>query len=391
MRLSAPAGEDEAVTREPAAWVEVDLDAIATNVRALKALTPPGCLLMAVVKADGYGHGSVQAAREALSAGADRLGVATVEEAQQIRMAGIPAPVHLLSEPPPRDAATVVEHHLVPALYTREFGEALSSAAVGAGRLAPFHLKVDTGMNRIGVRAEEACALVRAVRVLPGLALEGVFTHFATADDPAGREFVRQVERFDGAVRGLRADGIDVGLVHAANSAAAILQAGVHYDMVRCGITLYGLHPSSATCERIRLVPAMSVKARVSLVKRIGAGEGVSYGFTYHARAPETIATLPLGYADGVHRTASNKMAVIINGAVCRQVGLVCMDQLLAVVPEGIAVRAGDEAVLIGTQGQAEIPMDALARAAGTVNYETACAFAMRLPRRYVRGGRRAL
>ena len=269
--------------------------------------------------------------------------------------------------------------------------DALQEAARSANRTAKIHLKVDTGMNRIGVRAEEACALARAVRALPGLALEGVFTHFATADDPAGCEFVRQVERFDGAVRGLRADGIDVGLVHAANSAATILQAGVHYDMVRCGITVYGLHPSSATCERIRLVPAMSVKARVSLVKRIGAGEGVSYGFTYHARAPETIATLPLGYADGVHRTASNKMAVIINGTVCRQVGLVCMDQLLAVVPEGIEVRAGDEAVLVGAQGQAEITMDALARAAGTVSYETACAFAMRLPRRYVRGGRPAL
>lgn len=376
------------MTREPAAWVEVDLDAVARNVRALKALTPPGCLFMAVVKADGYGHGTVPVGREALSAGADRLGVATVEEALHLRTAGISAPVHLLSEPPPRDAAAVVEHHLVPALCTREFADALGSAAVSAGRRAPFHLKVDTGMNRAGVRAEEACALARAVRALPGLVLEGIFTHFATADDPAGRAFMRQVERFDAAVRSLRAEGIDAGLVHAANSAATILQAGVHYDMVRCGITVYGLHPSSATHGHIELAPAMSVKARVALVKRIGAGEGVSYGLTYHARAPETIATLPLGYADGVHRVGSNKMAAIIRGTLCRQVGQVCMDQLMVVVPEGIKVQAGDVAVLVGAQGQEEIPMDALALAAGTVNYETACAFAMRLPRCYVRGGR---
>jgi len=376
------------VRREPAAWVEVDLDAVAQNVRALKALAPVGCRFMAVVKADAYGHGAAQIAREALGAGADRLGVATVDEAVQLRAAGITAPIHLLSEPPPHDAAAVVEHQLVSALFTTEFAEALGAAALGAGRTAPFHLKIDTGMNRIGVRAEEACRLARAVCAIRGLALEGVFTHFATADVPGDRAFARQIERFDAALRALRAERIDAGLVHAANSAATILQAGVHYGMVRCGLAIYGLHPSSATFSRIGLVPAMSLKARVSMIKRLLAGEGVSYGFTYHAAAAETIATLPLGYADGVHRAGSNRMTAIVGGMVCRQVGLVCMDQLMVALPEGLEVRAGDVAVLVGTQGQASISMDTLAHAAGTVNYETACALAMRLPRRYVRGGR---
>lgn len=379
--------EDRAVEYEPAAWVEVDLDAVAHNVRTLKALTPRGCLFMAVVKADGYGHGAVPVAREALQAGADCLGVATVEEAVELRAAGITAQVHLLSQPPASAVSLVAQHNIVPALFTLDFARALGAAA--AGRTVPFHLKVDTGMNRIGVRAEDAWDLARALREVPGITLGGVFTHFATADTPGDQGFARQAERFEAALLRLRAEGIGTGVVHAANSAATILHPRTHHDMVRCGIAIYGLHPSEATRQRVGLAPSMSVKARISRVKRIDTGGGVSYGFTYCASAPTAIATLPLGYADGVHRAGSNRMHVIIGGSPCRQVGRVCMDQFMVEVPPGLEVRAGDVAVLVGVQGDARILMDELASAAGTINYETACAFALRMPRRYVRGGGR--
>jgi alanine racemase len=337
------------------------------------------------VKADGYGHGAVPVAREALQAGADSLGVATVEEAVELRAAGISAPVHLLSQPPASAVSLVVQHDIVPALFTLDFARALGAAAAKAGRRAPFHLKVDTGMNRIGVPAEDAWELARVLREVPGIALGGVFTHFATADTPGDRGFARQVERFEAAWLRLRTEGIGTGVVHAANSAATILHPKTHHDMVRCGIAIYGLHPSEATYMRVGLAPAMSVKARIAMVKRIGTGDGVSYGFTHRAAAPTTIATLPLGYADGVHRAGSNRMHVLIGGLSCRQVGRVCMDQFMVEVPPGLEVCPGDVAVLVGVQGDARIVMDELASASGTVNYETACAFALRMPCRYVR------
>lgn len=367
------------------AWIEVDLDAVSRNVGTLKVLTGPGTLFMAVVKADGYGHGAVQVASAALAAGADRLGVATVDEAAELRRAGVTAPIHLLSEPPMSSAGLIVRHGLIPGLYSRDFALALSKAATVAGAVVPFHLKINTGMNRIGVAAEEAVDFVESLRGLPGLAMEGVYTHFATADVPGDWEFDRQVQRFDAAVRAMRAARIDVGIVHAANSAATILHPETHHGMVRCGIAIYGLHPGEATHGRVDLLPAMSVKARVTQVRRIGMGEGVSYGFTYHAAAPTTIATLPLGYADGVRRGLSNSTRVLVRGAECRQVGRVCMDQLMVEVPRGVDVAVGDEAVVIGSQGSARVTMDDHAAVLGTINYEVACGFVARLERRYPR------
>ena len=365
------------------AWVEVDPGAIAENCRTLKRLTPEGIRFMAVVKADGYGHGAVEVARAALAAGADRLGVASVDEAVALRDAGIGAPVQLLSEAPEEAAATIIEYRIVPTIATREGAVALSRAAMIAGVEALYHLKIDTGMNRIGVRAEDAAEFATWLSGMPGISLEGAFTHFATADAPGDWDFERQVKRFRTALEDLRTEGIRPTLVHAANSAATVLHPETHHDMVRCGIALYGLHPSPATHGRVALVPAMSVKARVSFVKRIGLGEGVSYGLTWQADGPTTIATLPLGYADGVHRVLSNQMEVLIGGRRCAQVGRVCMDQLMVAVPSGVHVAQGDEAVLVGTQGAERIDMDELAGKAGTINYELACGFALRLERRF--------
>lgn len=365
--------------RRPA-WVEVDLSAIAHNVSWLKSRTPAGTRFMAVVKADAYGHGAVEVSRAALAAGADRLGVATVEEAIALREAGVRHPLQLLSEPPAEAVELLVQYEIVTTIATREFATSLGRAALRAEKQAAFHLKVDTGMNRIGVRAEEAGEFAASLRDVPGLVFEGMFTHFATADVPGDWEFGRQMRRFSDAVLDISAEWVRPPIVHAANSAATILHPETHLDMVRCGIALYGLHPSPATYGIADLKPAMTVKARVSFVKRIGLGEGVSYGLTWHAGGPTTIATIPLGYADGVHRVLSNKMSVLLRGKRCPQVGRVCMDQLMVEVPGG-DVQQGDEVVLVGAQGSDRIGMDEVAELAGTINYEIASDLALRLPR----------
>lgn len=372
------------MTYRRGAWVEVDLAAVAANVRALRGLLSPGTAFMAVVKADGYGHGAVPAAQAALAAGADRLGVATLDEAVELREAGIGEPVHLLSEPPLSAAPLVVEHDLVPALSSRDFAYALSAAATDAGRDARYHLKVDTGMNRVGVRAEDAADFAMSIAGVPRVRMEGVFTHFATADLPGDWDFERQLERFRGAIERMRTERLDPGIIHAANSPATVLHPEAHFGMVRCGIAIYGLHPAPATRARVDLRPAMAVKAAVSFVKRVGIGDGVSYGLTWRAAAPTTIATLPLGYADGVHRVLSDRMTVLIGGVRCAQVGRVCMDQLMVEVPDRVGVRPGDEAVIVGPQGSESVALDDLASSAGTINYEMACAFSRRMRREYV-------
>jgi alanine racemase len=238
-------------------------------------------------------------------------------------------------------------------------------------------------MNRIGVCAKDAADFVESLRGLPGIVMEGAFTHFATADVPGDWEFDRQLEQFDAAIAEFRHRGIDPGIVHAANSAATILHPETHFDMVRCGIALYGLHPDPVTHGRVALEPAMSVKARVTRVARLGMGEGVSYGMTWHAAAPTTVATLPIGYADGIRRSLSNSMRVLIDGRSCRQIGRICMDQLMVEVPRGVEASAGDEAVLVGRQGGEELSIEGMAELAGTIDYEIACALGARLERVY--------
>lgn len=366
------------------AWAEIDQSAIADNVTTLKGLIRPGTLFMAVVKADGYGHGAVPVARAAISAGADRLGVATVDEALELRSAGISAPIQVLSEPPETTVEAILKHDLVPTVTTREFAGALGRAAATRGTEASYHLKIDTGMNRIGVRAEDAPEFAAMLSEFPGLHLEGTFTHFATADVPGDWDVERQLSRFRDAIEQMRTERVDPGIVHAANSPATILYPQAHLDMVRCGIAIYGLHPSSATYGVVDLAPAMSVKARATLVKRVGMGEGVSYGLTWHAAGSAAVATLPLGYADGVHRVLSNKMRVLGSGERLAQVGRVCMDQFMVEVPRGSALKRGDEFVLVGEQGDERISMDEVAELAGTINYEMACSLGMRLERVYV-------
>jgi alanine racemase len=371
------------VTDSRWAWIEVDLDAVRHNVAALRGCQLSGDRFMAVVKSDGYGHGAVEVGRAALEAGATDLGVSTVAEALQLREAGFSAPVMVLAEPPEASAGTLLDHDVTPALFSAQFARALSGAAEARGVSAGYHLKIDTGMSRIGVPFDDAAEFAVALAELPGLRLEGTFTHLATADVPGDWDAETQIDRFTRALDAMRNERIDPGVVHAANSAATILYPKSHYDMVRCGIAVYGLHPSQHTRGRVDLAPAMSVKAKAVQVKRIAMGEGVSYGLTYRASAPTTVATLPLGYADGIHRVLSNKMQALCSGVRVEQVGRICMDQLMVEIPRQIDAKRGDEFVLVGGQGAERIGLDELADAAGTINYELACALGARLERLY--------
>ncbi|MBQ9020661.1 MAG: alanine racemase, partial [Eggerthellaceae bacterium] len=311
------------------AWVEVNLEAITHNVLEARRRLQPGVQLMAVVKADGYGHGAVECAQTALQAGADQLGVATVDEAIRLREAGLSAPILLLSEPPASAIPLLLAHHITPSVYTIEFTLAYAEEADRHNMKAPFHLALNTGMNRIGVRAEEALDFVRQISFHRALVQLGTFTHFATADSSDAIDFNSQVRRFINAISSLRNAGVDTGMVHAANSAALFRFSDVHFDMVRLGISMYGYHACEQTRGAVDLWPAMEVKARITDVKTVPMSEGVSYGLHYRSPGSVKICTVPLGYADGLSRALSGKWDFILGGQFVRQVGTICMDQCM--------------------------------------------------------------
>lgn len=367
------------------AWTEIDLGALDYNVRAFKKLLKPSTQMMAVVKADAYGHGAERCALAALVAGADRFGVATVREGIALRDAGIEAPIQMLSEPPVEAIKDVLDFDLIPAVTTEEFLHALSREAMLADKTALYHLKINTGMNRIGFRPSDVAAVALRAATLPGIKLEGVFTHFATADVAGDWDAQDALNSFEAAVDSLRANQVDPGIVHCANTAATIMLPETHFDMVRVGIGLYGLHPSRDTEKLINLEPVMSVKTRATLVKPLAMGEGVSYGLTWHAFSRCALATLPIGYADGLPRRLSNALEFLVKGKRAQQVGRICMDQCMCEVPASLDIKAGEEFVLVGKQGDEEITLDELAREVGTINYELACLLgSMRLERIYV-------
>ena len=359
-------------------WVEVDLGAVRSNVRLLRERARPAAL-MAVVKADAYGHGAVRVARAALEAGAAWLGVALVGEGIRLRRAGIAAPMLVLSPPAPGEVAVAARWDLAVCVVSPEMARALGRAA--CGRRVRAHLKVDTGMGRVGVRGpREAVEVARTLASLPGGGLEGVFTHLATADsDPAFA--ADQLRRFGEVVQALEGAGLRPPLVHAANSAAAWNLPAARWDLVRTGIAIYGLAPAGTGDRPPGLIPALSWKARVSFVKRVAAGTPISYGATWRAPREAVIATLPLGYADGYPRHLSNRGQVLLGGRRAPVAGLVCMDQCMVWAGEDAAV--GQEAVLIGRQGDEELSAEEVAAAAGTINYEITTRIGARVPRLY--------
>lgn len=373
------------------AWSEIDLGAIRHNMKTARDCVGGKVRIMAVVKADAYGHGAIQVSRTALDSGADYLAVATVEEGIELREAGVKAPILLLAEPPITSIPLILAHHLIATVTTIDFALALGEQADLAHDQAPFHLKVNTGMNRIGIHYTEAIEFLKAIAFHRGLRHEGTFTHFATADLSDDWDLKIQLQRFTECIDAMRLANVDPGIVHCANSAAIIRYPQTRFDMVRWGIGLYGLDPSSVTYGKADLKPAMSIRAKVTHVKEPALGEGVSYGMLYRCPGNVQIATIPIGYADGLRRSLSDNMKVLYKGYLMPQVGRICMDQCMFEVSPGPSrvhpaprVEVGDQVTIIGTEGADSITLDMMADTLGTINYELACGFGMRLPRVYV-------
>lgn len=371
-----------------AARAEVDLDAIAHNVVALARVAAPAELCV-VVKADGYGHGAVAVAEVAVASGASHLAVALVEEGSVLRKAGIDAPVLVLSEPRPADIARAVDAGLELTLYTAAGIEAAAAAAERAGRPVRVHLKVNTGMNRVGAAPGVIPQLAAQVASSPSLVLDAVWTHCAVADEPDNPFTATQLDRLDAVLEELSQAGLSPRRVHAANSAATLDHPRSRRDLVRCGIAVYGIAPAPALADRLALRPAMRLTAEISLVKTVPAGEGVSYGLRHTFATDSVVATVPLGYADGVPRRLSTVGGeVLIRGRRRPMVGVVTMDQFLvdcgpADDPEAHAVTVGDTAVLLGRQGDDEILADEWAERLDTIAYEIVCGIGPRVPRVY--------
>jgi len=372
------------------AWAEVDLDLLRSNVASMCRLVAPA-RLCAVVKADAYGHGALEVARAALGAGASFLAVALPEEGIELREGGLEAPILVLSEPVPRAMAAVVEWGLTPTVYRVETVAAVAAAARARGRSPlPVHLKVDTGMHRVGADPERVMDVAMAVQVESSLRLEGLWTHLAVADQVEDPFTAEQLRRFEEVRARLRAAGVEPPLVHAANSAGAMGHPASRYEMVRCGISLYGYHPAPELAGTVPLSPVLSLRARVSMVRELPAGERVSYGRRWPLPRRSWVATVPLGYADGVPRLLPvGGPGALIRGRRRTLAGTVTMDQLLLDCgPEG-DVAVGDEVVLLGRQGAETITADDWARATGTISYEILCGIGPRVPRVPVPDGRR--
>ena len=368
-------------------WAEIDLDTIAGNTRAILRHVGKGVELIAVVKANAYGHGAVPVARTALEAGATRLAVHRVLEGVELRQAGIDAPILLLGYVPPDGAALVAKWRLTPGIITMEFAQALSAQASSVGLDIPVHVKVDTGMGRYGLLPNEVVDFLLALRLLPGIYLEGLFTHFATADWSDQTHVRQQLTIFNQLRRAAANTGIELPLVHAANSAATMMLPESHFDAVRAGIAIYGMRPSDEWSPPFDIQPALSLKSRVSRVRKLPPGTGVSYGRTYITQKPTQAALVPIGYGDGYHRILSNRGSVLIHGKRVPLIGRVSMDQFVVDVTGIQGVQQDDEVVIIGQQGQENLRAEELAALAGTINYEITTSLLPRVVRIYRKNG----
>lgn len=361
-------------------WAEVDLSAIAHNVQVTRKVLKPGTKICAVVKADAYGHGAVPVATAALAAGVNYLAVSMTQEALELREAGIMAPILILGTMTEEHEKALVDYNITQTVYDLAVAQELSAAALQENKVAKVHLAVDTGMNRIGCRPEEAADLAEAISKLPHVELEGMFSHFASADEMDKSFAENQYRKFMEADRAIKDRGIQIPLVHIDNSAGITEMKHTECDMVRQGITLYGLWPSDDVERCLDLKPALSLKAEVVFVKDVPAGEKIGYGCTYETKAPMKVATIPLGYADGYSRALSNRGYITIRGYKAPVVGRICMDQFMVDVTNVPGVHKGDEAVIFGPGG---VSLDQLAKWVGTIPYELMCLLSTRVPRKY--------
>jgi alanine racemase len=387
------------VTNTPLTWAEIDLDAVAANTRELRRVTRPEARLLVAVKANAYGHGLVEVARRALESGADALGVARMPEALALRDAGIDAPILVFGFTPPSDVEDLVRHDLIQTVYALETARAYADGIGKSGGRLKVHLKVDTGMGRLGILpdarryvepgmdiSDDAVREVTDIAGLSALTLEGIFTHFASSDSADKRFAEKQFATFMAFLDQLKHSGIEFEVRHAANSGAIIDLPHTHLDMVRAGVSLYGLYPSGEVDKsRIILTPVMTLKARIVHLKKVPAGFPVSYGMTHTTPAPTVIATVPVGYADGFNRRSSNRGHMLVHGQRAPIVGRVCMDLTMIDVGHIPGVAVEDEVVILGRQANEAITADELAGLLGTINYEITSAITARVPRVFLK------
>jgi alanine racemase len=370
------------------AWAEINLDNIAHNVREIRRITSKKAEIMGVVKADAYGHGVMEVVKTLLDNGVTHLAVSMLDEAIQLRKCDISVPILVLSYTDPVRAEEVIQYGITQTVFSHDLARALSEAACRLNKKVKIHIKIDTGMTRVGfMPGYSAVKNVVEISRLPGIIIEGLFSHFASADEKDKSYTYMQFERFMSIWTELSRIGVHIPVKHICNSAGVISFPEMHMDMVRPGIILYGLYPSEEVDKsRIDLRPAMSLKANVILVKEVEKNTCISYGRTFTTRRESKIATIPIGYADGYTRLLNGKGRVLINGEIAPIVGRICMDQCMADVT-GLAadVRVGDEAVLFGRQGGHEIRVEEVASQVGTVNYEVVCIVGKRIPRVYLK------
>ena len=364
------------------AWVEIDLNALAHNVRKIKALLSPQTALMAVVKADAYGHGAEIVAKTVLQHGADWLAVATVTEGIELRQARIDSNILILGAiNSPEEIIEIAKHRLQPTICNSQQALTFSETLSQLETTLPVHLKIDTGMSRLGTNWQDSTEFVKLVYQLPYLQVKSVYSHLATADDRDSTITELQQQRFEGAIAELKTEGIIPPCLHLANSAGTIGDRSLHYDLVRVGLSLYGLYPAPHLKSALDLKPVLQVKARITQVKTIPPGTGVSYGYQYISDRTLKIAVVSIGYADGVIRNLSNKLQVIIRGQLVPQIGTITMDQLMLDLSNIPNLQPGEIVTLIGRDGEETITADHWATILKTISWEILCGFKHRLPR----------
>ena len=378
------------MTDEERVLAIIDLDAIAYNMTNIKSKVGKETGIIGIIKADAYGHGSVEISKVILENGADWLAVAVVDEGINLRKNGIAAPILLLGYTPELRLEDVVNNGFIQTVYTYKTAKKLSDVAVRLGKTAVIHIKIDTGMGRIGYRVNEASAdEIVKISELPNIEVNGMFTHFSTADEKDKDYTLNQYKKFVQMDALLRERGLEIPIKHAANSAAIMDFDNMMFNMVRPGIILYGAYPSEeVNKDNLSIKPAMSVKTHVSYVKEVNEGDYISYGRKYQAVGKRIIATIPVGYADGFIRAYSNGGKVLIKGEYAPIVGRICMDQFMVDVTDIKDVQINDEVVLIGKQGNKEITVDFIASILDTINYEVFCTLSKRVPRQYIQNGK---
>lgn len=364
------------------AWLEINYQALAENVQEIKKILAPKTKLMAVIKADAYGHGAVNVAQTLLKNGCNFLAIATLSEGIELRKAQINAPILILGAiNTPEEIKAIATWNLEATICNSKQALVFAETLTAYGTTLSVHLKLDTGMSRLGTLWQEAVKFVQCVQQLPSLKIASIYSHLATADDLECRMMLEQQKRFEEAIMALKSSGFEPPLLHLANSAGTLQNRSLHYDLVRVGLALYGVYPAQHLKAKINLTPVLQVKARITQIKTIPANTGVSYGHTFKCDKPLCLAVIGIGYADGVPRLLSNRMKVLIKGNFAPQIGNITMDQLMIDVTNIPNIEVGEIVTLLGKDGELEITADDWANTLGTISWEILCGFKHRLPR----------